>query len=84
MAVYIRSKDSYTIREIEDGTYTLYFALGEDWDICSERFTRKTTYSRFEKELNFVHYNYRVTLHPVIGGTARTKPVGANEFPELG
>ena len=84
LAVYIRAKDSYSIRGIKGGTYILYFALGEDWDSCSERFTRKTTYKRFEDEFDFVHYDYEVTLHPVIGGTAGTEPVSEDEFPELG
>jgi len=84
IAVYIQSKDSYTIREIKGGTYVLYFALGEDWDSCSEKFTTKTTYKRFEDEFNFTHYNYEVTLHSVVGGTAGTELVGEDEFPELG
>jgi len=84
MAVYIQSNDSYTIRGIKGGTYILYFTLGEDWDSCSERFTTKTTYKRFEDEFNFVHYDYEVTLHPVVGGTAGTEPVGEDEFPGLG
>jgi len=84
MAVYIQSNDSYTIRGVKGGTYILYFTLGENWDSCSERFTTKTTYKRFEDEFDFVHYDYEVTLHPVIGGTAGTEPVGEDEFPGLG
>ncbi|MBA7504183.1 hypothetical protein ES706_02808 [subsurface metagenome] len=84
LAVYIRAKDSYSIKGIKDGVYILYFALGEDWDSCSEKFTAKTTYKRFEEEFDFVHYDYEVTLHPVIGGTAGTEPVGEDEFPGLG
>jgi len=83
-AVYIQSNDSYTIREIKGGTYILYFTLGEDWDSCSEKFTTKTTYKRFGEEFDFAHYDYEVTLHPVVGGTAGTEPVGEDEFPELG
>jgi len=84
MAVYIQANDSYTIREIKGGTYVLYFALGEDWDSCLGKFTAKTTYERFEDEFNFTRYDYEVTLHPVVGGTAGTEPVGEDEFPELG
>jgi hypothetical protein len=84
MAVYIQATHSYTISGIKAGTYVLYFTLGEDWDSCSERFTTKTTYERFEDDFDFTHYNYEVTLHPVVGGTAETEAVDEDEFPELG
>jgi len=88
MAVYIRSKDSYTMTHIRDGTYVLYFSLGEDWDNDSKEFVGKTTYERFEDELEFetignMYTTYKVTLHPVVGGTAETEYLGEGEFPNI-
>jgi len=92
IAVYIQSKDSFTIEGIKDDMYTLYFTLGEDWDSDLEKFTRKATYARFEDQLEFkttetateINYTiFTVTLHPVIGGAAETKPVSEADFPEL-
>ncbi len=88
LAVYIQSEDSFTIKGIEDDMYTLYFTLGEDWDSDLEKFTRKTTYARFEEELKFettrtMYTTFTVTLHPVVGGTAETEPVSEADFPEL-
>jgi len=92
IAVYIQSKDSFTVEGIEDDMYTLYFTLGEDWDSDMKKFTRKTTYARFEDQLEFkttrntIWINYTVftiTLHPVIGGAAETKPVSEADFPDL-
>ena len=92
IAVYIQSKDSFTVEGIKDDMYTLYFALGEDWDSDMKKFTRKTTYARFEDQLEFkttktatvINYTvFTVTLHPVTGGAAETKPVSEADFPEL-
>jgi hypothetical protein len=92
IAVYIQSKDSFTVEGIKDDMYTLYFTLGEDWDSDMKKFTRKTTYARFEDQLEFkttrtatgIRYTvFTVTLHPVIGGTAGTKPVSEADFPDL-
>jgi hypothetical protein len=92
IAVYIQSKDSFTVEGIKDDMYTLYFTLGEDWDSDMKKFTRKTTYARFEDQLEFkttrtateTRYTvFTVTLHPVTGGAAETKPVSEADFPEL-
>ncbi len=92
IAVYIQSKDSFTVEGIKDDMYTLYFTLGEDWDSDMKKFTRKTTYARFEDQLEFkttktatvINYTiFTVTLHPVTGGAAETKPVSEADFPDL-
>lgn len=82
-AVYIQSQDSYTIRRVGSGNYHVYFACGMDWDEESKEFTRDKIYKAFEDEFNFSIYNYEVTLHGVIGGTAGTEYLDEDEFPEL-
>jgi hypothetical protein len=88
MAVYIQAGDTYTIDGIEDGTYELFFTLGEDWDSDQEKFTRNTAYSRFEDPFEFrttstTYTAYEVTLYAVVGGTADTDPVSESDFPGL-
>ncbi|MFB0547015.1 MAG: hypothetical protein ACETWB_08895, partial [Anaerolineae bacterium] len=91
-AAYIRAGESYTIKGISEGTYSLYFNIGEDWSDASARFTRKSLYFRFEDTLTFrtttipggmEYTTFRVTLHPMLGGTARTLPISAEQFPAL-
>jgi len=38
LAVYIRSKESFTISGIEDGSYDMYFEIGNNWDSNSDKF----------------------------------------------
>ena len=92
IAVYIRARDSFTIKGIRDGSYELYFCLGENWDDQQGRFTRNVTRERFEEPLSFetalvtggVQYtSITVTLYEVPGGMAETEPVPEEEFPDL-
>lgn len=91
--VYISSKNQYTIKNISDGTYRVLFATGKDWDAVNERFLEDATQSEFEKALNFqtgekqtfnsIETSYSVfelTLHAVVGGTAKTHSIPEAEF----
>ena len=87
-AVYILNHNSYTITGIPDGTYDLYFTVGEDWDGQRAAFTRKRRLSQFDDPLAFAstettYSGWSVTLHPVAGGTASTENVPEGEFPDL-
>lgn len=88
VVVYIRSNDVYTIRDIPDGVYILYYTLGKDWDDESRKFTLEQAKRRFEEKLEFetagrMYTTYTAILHQVPGGTARTEEVSEGEFPEL-
>lgn len=92
VAAYIRAGDSYTMTEIPDGDYALYFTLGEEWNRVSSQFTSAARRARFEDMLTFdttqsgntIYYStFEVTLHAVEGGTAATRDVPASEFPNL-
>lgn len=89
ISVYIRSKDSYTISNIPDGTYILYYSLGNDWDNQLKEFSISEGSSRFEAELKFETTNsfsttYSATLYGVVEGNARTRHVDKSEFPIIG
>ena len=88
LAVYVHSKDSYTITGIKDGTYVIYYTIGEDWDTDAKKFIGETEYKRFEDELHFettgsTYTTYEATLHSVAGGTAGTEYLDEYEFPNL-
>jgi len=88
VAVYVRGQDSFTLTSIPDGTYELYFTLGEDWDSTEAKFTRRRNLSRFDDPFPFqttatTYSTWSVTLHPVAGGTAGTESVPEGEFPDL-
>ena len=87
-SVYILNHNSYTITGIPDGSYDLYFTVGEDWDGQRAAFTRKRRLSQFDDPLAFTstettYSGWSVTLHPVAGGTASTESVPEGEFPDL-
>ena len=87
-AVYVLNHGTHTIGGIPDGTYELYFTLGEDWDAAAARFTRKRSLSRFEDTFPYAEttttYNiWSVTLHPVTGGSASSEDVPEDAFPAL-
>jgi len=91
-SAYIRAGESFTITGIADGHYELYFALGEGWDRERLEFTEAARRARFEDLLSFsttrsathiTYSSYSVTLHGVVGGTAVTRDVPADEFPNL-
>jgi hypothetical protein len=88
VAVYILNHDSYALTGIPDGTYELYFTLGEDWNAEQAQFTRRRRLSRFEDLFPFTSTSttysvWSVTLHPVAGGTGSTESVPEGQFPDL-
>ena len=87
-AVYVQAQSKFTVSGIRDGTYKLFFMLGEDWDEKEARFTRKVRRAVFEDDFPYTTTEttatvWSVTLHPVVGGTAQTEDVGEDEFPPL-
>ena len=53
LAVYIRSKASYNITKIEDGSYGLYFTVGNLWDAQAKKFRSVLGYYRYNPPLVF-------------------------------
>ncbi|MFC1404166.1 MULTISPECIES: hypothetical protein [Streptacidiphilus] len=89
-AVYIRKNGSYTVRGVRDGTYTVYFTTGSDWDSGRKGFTSGCAYQKFDDTLKFTtkytstqieYTTYTLSLYAVVGGTARTSDVPPGQFP---
>lgn len=87
IAAYVRAGESFTMKDISDGTYYIYFSTGSEWN--GEKFTHTPSYHRFEDTIEFAttaqtYSTWSITLHGVVGGNAAAEEVGADEFPGLG
>lgn len=89
-SVYVRKGATYKVRGVRDGTYTVYFTGGRDWDGGARRFTRDCGFSRFDDPLTFTTTvtstrirwsTWQLTLQPVLGGNATTTDVAEGSFP---
>ena len=81
-AVNIRAGDSFTLIDLR-GDAVVYFMTGMDWDAHNKRFLTSPQHTRFERGFDFSRYEYRITLHPVVGGTAKIEPLDEEDFPSL-
>ncbi|MER8001350.1 hypothetical protein [Streptomyces sp. NPDC095613] len=88
--VYVRKGTSATVRRVEDGSYTVYFTSGEDWNTAKKSFTRECSFQKFDDEAGFRTVSvtggtqYTVltfSLAKTVGGNATTTEVPADEFP---
>jgi len=93
MTVYIRRNSDLNINAINDGNYSLFFDLGRGYDEKQNIFIENNSPSKFDELLNYNtssyntsdgvttnYHTFRVTLNPVLGGTARTSDVPLREF----
>jgi hypothetical protein len=89
-SVYVRKKAKFKVRGVRDGTYKVYFTHGVDWDGRSRSFTRDCSFERFQKSVKFkttftatqiLWHDWRITLHAIAGGNARTSQVDPKDFP---
>ncbi|SEH00076.1 hypothetical protein SAMN05444920_11555 [Nonomuraea solani] len=90
MSVYVRRKTKFKVRGVRDGNYKIYFTHGVDWDGKTKAFTRNCSFERFQKTVKFkttftatqiLWHDWRITLHAITGGNARTSPVDPDDFP---
>ncbi|MCA2179020.1 hypothetical protein LDL08_22780 [Nonomuraea glycinis] len=90
LSVYVRRKAKFKINNVSDGTYRVYFTHGVDWDRKGGAFNRECSFQRFQKSVKFkttitatqIRWtDWRITLHAITGGNARTSPVDPDDFP---
>jgi hypothetical protein len=88
-AFFVKSNSSFMQEQIPDGTYKVLFVLGNGWNVQTQSFTKNKSFAKFDKLLNFttmqvsggIQYKvFKITLHPVTGGKARTSGVSQKEF----
>ena len=87
-AIFIRTGESGAMTSVPAGHYRLQFQLGSDW-LAERRFCRPRGTSEFDSVLDFdevrsgegIRYSiHKVTLHPVLEGSARTHVVSDQRF----
>ncbi|MEV0520722.1 hypothetical protein [Nonomuraea sp. NPDC050405] len=90
VSVYVRKKSKFKVSGVRDGSYKIYFTHGVDWDGKARAFTRECSFERFEKSVSFKTtftatqirwHDWRITLHAINGGNARTADVDPDDFP---
>lgn len=86
---FVKSGTTYTQEQIPDGTYKVLFVLGKGWNSQTQSFSKGKSFAKFDKPLNYmttqlgngVQYKvFKITLHPVVGGKARTSGINEQEF----
>lgn len=93
MDIYIRRNSDYTIKQIKDSDYTLYFMVGRYYDEGSLMFLQDCSFAVFDKDFLFATKKYHVknnirtessgfeiTLHSVADGNVRTNKITKEEF----
>lgn len=91
--VYVQANSKFTIRSIPDGIYELYFQAGKDWDDKTRKFLYYPSFSKFSDDFQYTtthtetddaintrYATYKITLNPVVGGTAKTITIAESEF----
>lgn len=87
--VYIQANTDGEITSISSGDYSVKFALGTGYDRDSGHFIYAQSFAKFDETFDFHQYrtsdgiewtDYNISLHGVVGGTARTSRISASEF----
>jgi hypothetical protein len=84
--VYVRSKNSFTVFGVKDGTYRIFMASGRDWNTKLRAFSFDCGFQKFDDSFRFTttsstYTGWTISLKPTVGGNARTSPVDPDEFP---
>jgi hypothetical protein len=88
--VYVRSGSNFAVKGIRDGSYTIFYSAGEDWDAKSGSFTRNCGFKKFDDVAVFkTTYGggyiqttvQQIGLQPTVGGNATTSDVDPGEIP---
>ncbi|MDR3575374.1 MAG: SH3 domain-containing protein [Anaerolineaceae bacterium] len=90
-ALYLRAMENYSVNNIKDATYNLYFSKGSEWN--GKEFLSSPTYQQFADPLVFSTTNtaqgikystWNVTLQAAANGNEPVNNVAANDFPDIG
>jgi hypothetical protein len=86
---FVRSGDSAQVGKIPAGVYRLSFTTGLDWVESATEFGWQASYREFDRTFEFNEKDtpegiefedLTVTLHPVVFGNVRTRPISREEF----
>jgi len=79
--VYIRAGDSYTIRDVDPGSYSLLFETGREWVPHCKGFIRDEYIQETDEPVDFDPYTYgSITLYRVANGNAKAHSIDRKRF----
>jgi hypothetical protein len=85
VAVYVRAKANYTVRNVKSGLYTVFFTTGSLYSVCKERFTHDAAYWRVKGHVTFVVAPFftvaTLTLFVANGGSPSASQINPSGFP---
>ncbi|MEI7819830.1 MAG: J domain-containing protein [Verrucomicrobiota bacterium] len=92
-AFYVRSHEKFTYSTIPDGSYSVIYCTGYGWDGTVRNFARGRHARRYDKPLDYSTKQARdslgvttytdvvtLTLHKVIGGSAKASDMALEDF----
>jgi hypothetical protein len=86
---FVKANSSCTVNSIPQGDYILAYTTGLDWVDSEDAFRWNPSYHEFETAISYSeqadtngiqYHEINVTLHPVMGGNVRTKPISRADF----
>ena len=87
--IFIRPFKSATLQQVQSGRYLIRFCEGTQWNATAATWFFDPMCQQFEdtadlrttKDEKAVHWhNVELTIEPVMGGTAKTKPITPDQF----
>lgn len=86
VSVYVGSGSNTIVKNIDDGTYEMFYTTGVDWDNQLKMFTRSCTFKRFGATAEFTttrtQYSIEtIGIQPRTGANTRSIPVPGQSFP---
>jgi hypothetical protein len=88
VAVYISAGEKNTMKGILDGSYNLYYTLGQDWDPVAGQFRRSSEYYRLSSVLSYqttsqttsTQFKWSWTVADVTIGYGNSQPVAVGKY----
>jgi|GEM_PF-3156986 len=91
---YVVTGNAFTERQISPGLYGLFFGTGTDWNTATKKFNSAASYSHFGENLEYTEkidqdtekvemITYKVSLQPVLGGSAEIEPSDKDSFDKI-
>ena len=91
---YVKTDNTFTERQIQQGLYGVYFTTGIGWNVALKTFNLNASYSHFGNKLEYTEridqergkvekIIYKVSLQPVQGGNAEIESSDKDSFDKM-
>jgi hypothetical protein len=88
LAFYVRTGENYTLPRVPDGSYMVYFTLGNGWDADELKFMDVQAWRKMSQLLNFTTTGasattWSISMQPAGGGAGKVADINSTDFPLL-